>query len=98
MRFIWQQNTYEICALPNGLAIGPRVFSKLLKCVFAELRKRGFVNTGYIDDSVLQGDTYSECEENILQTTQLFDQLGFTVHPEKSVFVPTQNLNFLDLF
>lgn len=67
----------------DSLSCGPRVFTKLLKCAFPELRKRGFINTGYIDDSLLQGDTYEECEENILQTAKLFDELGFTVHPKK---------------
>ena len=33
--------------------------------------------------------------ENIHDTIRLVDKLGFTVHPEKSVFIPTQKITFL---
>ena len=50
---------------------------------------------GYIDDSYLQGDTRNECRRNIVSTATLFTELGFSIHPSKSVFLPTQNLTFL---
>ena len=51
---------------------------------------------GYIVDSYLQGDTDTECHNNVSDTATLFiTKLGFYVHPEKSVFVPTQRLTFL---
>lgn len=95
LRFLWNGKCLQFTCLCNGLKIGPRYFTKLLKCVLAELRKMGFVNTGYIDDTLLQGDTYYDCEKNVIKTLTLFDSLGFTVHPAKSVFVPTQVIEFL---
>ena len=50
---------------------------------------------GYIDDSYLQGNTIQNCQNNIQKTVNLFTSLGFLVHPEKSVLVPTQKLKFL---
>jgi len=50
---------------------------------------------GYIDDSYLQGDTRDECRLNIVSTARLFTELGFYIHPNKSVFLPTQTLTFL---
>ena len=76
-----------------GLATSPRVFTKVLKPVFASLRARGFISMAYIDDSCLQGSTFDE--RNILSTVKLMDSLGFTVHTDKSVLLPTKQIVFL---
>ena len=55
----------------------------------------GHLNSGYIDDSYLQGDTPAECHKNVTDTITLFTKLGFQIHPEKSVFIPSQKLTFL---
>ena len=55
----------------------------------------GHLNSGYIDDSYLQGDTSMECHKNVIDTIMLFTKLGFHIHPEKSVFIPSQKLTFL---
>ena len=56
-----------------GLATSPRVFTKVLKSVFAYLREKGYMSTAYIDDSCLQGQTSLECSDNISGTTKLMD-------------------------
>ena len=38
---------------------------------------------------------YNECLKNIEFTSKLLMDLGFTVHNEKSVFTPTQEVTFL---
>ena len=53
------------------------------------------INSGYIDDSYLQGDTSAECHKNVVDTIMLFTKLGFHFHPVKSVFIPSQKLTFL---
>ena len=55
----------------------------------------GHLNSGYIDDSYLQGDTSAECHKDVTDTITLFTKLGFHIHPEKSVFIPSQKLTFL---
>ena len=95
LRFIWDGIIYEYSALANGLSSGPRIFSKLLKPMYAALRKLGHANVAYIDDSFLQSDTYEDCVRNISDTLQLADDLGFTVHKSKSVVVPTQQIVFV---
>ena len=49
----------------------------------------------YIDDSYLQAATYELCAHNVIDTLSLFHQLGFVIHPDKSVLIPTQRLTFL---
>ena len=55
----------------------------------------GHTCLGYIDDSFYLEDSYLECEEATLHAVQLFISLGFKIHPEKSVVIPTQVLEFL---
>lgn len=95
LKFEWDSNIYQFTCFPNGLALCPRKFTKLLKPVYHYLRVRGHISSGYIDDSYLQGDTYQECLDNVVDTVKLFHSLGFVVHPEKSVFIPTQQITFL---
>ena len=59
------------------------------------LRNLGHLSVAYIDDSYLQADTYELCVQNVIDTLSLFHQLGFVIHPDKSVLIPTQRLTFL---
>ena len=92
----WHNNTkYQFTALVMGLTTAPRVFTKILKPVFASLRAKGHISTAYIDDSCLQGDSYETCLANITDTVKLMDGLGLTIHPTKSCFVPSQTIEFV---
>lgn len=95
LRFIWKGKIYEFTCFPNGLALAPRKFTKLLKPVYAKLRQMGHSNSGYIDDSLLLADTIPECEQNVKDTVEVMTDLGFIIHEKKSVLVPTQDLIFL---
>lgn len=95
LRFFWEGELLEFTCLPNGLAEAPRKFTKALKAPFAWLRARGFDNSSYIDDSFLMGETYDHCVNNVGATISLLDDLGFTMHPEKSVLIPSHVLVYL---
>ncbi|CAB4025455.1 Hypothetical predicted protein [Paramuricea clavata] len=58
-------------------------------------RKLGHQSSLYIDDSLRTGQTYDDCAANVIDTTQLIDNLGFIAHPDKSVFIPTHELDHL---
>ena len=95
LRFVWNTQIYQYTCLPNGLSSAPRIFTKLMKPVFATLRRLGHTNLGYIDDLYLQSDSYDECLENISDTIRVLEELGFTINREKSVVKPTKTLEFL---
>ena len=71
------------------------LWTKLLKPVLSTLQKKGHTNSGYIDDILLQSDSFTECLTNVTETVSLLDDLGLTPHPEKSVTVPTQVIEFV---
>ena len=94
-RFRYQGILYEFTSLPQGYKESPRIFTKLLKPILGFLRSQGHRLVAYIDDTLLQGDTKQECLKNVNDTGKTFDELGFTVHPVKSVLNPTQSIQFL---
>ena len=95
LKFEWQGNYFRFTCLPNGLASAPRLFTKVFKPIYAHLRSLGHFCMGHIDDSFLMGYTFASCEDNIWETTNTFLNLGFVIHPSKSVLIPTQELEFL---
>jgi len=68
---------------------------KLLEVPFSYLRARGHGNSAYIDDSCLISMSFLECQHNVFDTVKLLDQLGFTIHPDKSVLTPGHVLVYL---
>ena len=90
LKFAWRGRLYQFRALPMGLTSSPRIFTKVLKPVFATLRSHyGHNCTGYIDDSFYTEETDESCQDSTLHAVELFTKLGFVVHPTKSSLVPT---------
>ena len=50
---------------------------------------------GYIDDTFVMGETYSQCKRSLDELKELLVSFGFRIHPDKSVFLPTKSLQFL---
>lgn len=95
LKFQWKGKIYKFVCFPNGLALCPRKFTKLLKPAFAYLRKHGYTSVVFIDDSWLKSAKYDDCIDNIIATLSLLDKLGFIVHWDKSILIPTQRIVFL---
>ena len=95
LKFSFDNDLYQFTAFPNGLSTCPRQFTKLLKPALAYLRVEGYIIMAYIDDLYLQGRTLEECVQNVIQTMKILESLGFVVHPDKSVFIPSHRLIFL---
>ena len=92
---LWKEAYYQYIALPNSFSPTVRVFTKVLTTPFKYLRSKRHLSIKYIDDSLLLGETFEICLNNIRDTVALLRVLGFTIHPEKSVLVPTQQILFL---
>ena len=74
-----------------------RIFTKILKPVYANLRQKGHLSVVFLDDLYLQRDTEAECLGNVEATIALLKYLGFTIHEAKSILKPTQRIEFLGL-
>ena len=95
LKFFWGEQLYQFTCLAQGLAPAPRLFTKIMKPVFAHLRKQGHTIVGYIDDSLIVADNKQECSLAVSDSICIMDELGLTVHPVKSVVAPTQTIEFL---
>ena len=56
LRFKWRGQLWQFDCMPNGLALASRKFTKLLKPIFATLRKDDHLSTSFLDDSLLMSD------------------------------------------
>ena len=95
LSFQWEGSIFQFQVLPFGLSSAPRVFTKLLKPVFAQMREEGFSVLGYIDDSLILAYSFEECVRATNRLRELLIELGFTVNTEKSSLVPKQEITFL---
>ena len=95
LKFLWQGVLYKFTVFPNGLACCPRLFTKILKPVMSHLHSLGYISTIFIDDTLLIGDSELECLRNVNASMDVFQRLGFVVHPEKSILRPEKQITYL---
>ena len=94
--FLLKGKAFQVNAIPNGYVDAMRLFSKILKPSFVYLREQGFPSVVYVDDTLLGGDTFEECQDNVFSILTCLDDLGFYIHPEKSIFILTQDIICLE--
>ena len=57
---------------------------------------RGYKVAIYIDDIVAIDQSFKECLLTVVETINLFQKLGFLIHPDKSKFKPARIVEYLD--
>lgn len=95
LRFVVQGRHYQFKALPFGLRSAPRVFTKCLAPVAAQLRREGIHVYPYLDDWLIRAKTRELAVAHTARTVQLLTDLGFSVNYAKSHLVPAQDALFL---
>lgn len=85
LKFLFNNTLYQYICLPNGLSSAPCIVPQLLNPVLVTLHEQGCLNLSYINDFYLQGDTSSDCDDNVKATCILFRDLGFHLHDNKSI-------------
>ena len=84
---------YKYVCLPNGVSPTPRIFAKLMKPILSSLRKKVHQVMNYLDDFFFVGDTSQECKDAVIDTCD--SKLRFSIHPDKSQFIPVQKIEYL---
>lgn len=51
----------------------------------------------YIDDCYVQSETFDMCLENINDTVNILENIGFVINREKFMMVPEKTVTFLGL-
>ena len=94
LTFFVEEYLKFVC-MPNGYGTAMRIFTKISKILFSILREKGFLSVVYAGDSYLQGDDYEGCYSNVLNPIEILRSLGFTIHQDKSKFIPIKCINYL---
>ena len=97
LRFSVAGQHYQFTCLPFGLSSAPWAFTKILKPATTLLREQGVRLIQYIDDILIMADSRQKATEHTLALKYLLTNLGFTIHPDKSITLPTQRLEFLGM-
>ena len=95
LKFIHKNCLYKFTALPNGYTEGPRKFTKALKPPLAQCRKNKMAVVCYFDDLITMACDQNICINNMKEIIRNLFSLDFVIHPEKTLFSPTQTLEFL---
>ena len=93
--FSWQGAYYVFTVLPFGLSTACYMFTKLLRPLVSYWRGKGIRIVVYLDDGLeaAAGETEATRASKIVQST--LEQAGFRANTEKSVWQPTQRLQWL---
>ncbi|KAJ1116790.1 hypothetical protein NDU88_004996 [Pleurodeles waltl] len=95
LRFVVGSQHYQFAVLPFGLTSAPRVFTKVMSVVAAELRRKGIAVFPYLDDWLIKAKSPELVSHHLQSTTQLLFDLGFSVNEPKSHLEPSQRLLFI---
>lgn len=95
LRFEFDGCIYQFCCLPFGLCTAPRIFTKIMRPVVTVLRKRGYLSNLYLDDFLLLGRSFQNCNDNVNKTVDLLRGLGLRINFKKSQLVPSQSIEYL---
>ena len=95
LKFSFQKKLYKFTCLLNRLCSGPGKFTKLLKSPLAELMLHYVKIAAYTDDLITLAYSFDICLKNVWKCLKLSGNLDFVVHPEKSIFVPSQEIEYL---
>ena len=88
---------YVFTVLPFGLSTAPYVFTKLLKPLEKHWRLQGISLAIFLDDGWGTVQDREDCHATALAIRNDLGSAGFIVNNEKSVWEPTQVLNWLGI-
>ncbi len=97
LRFAFEGRAYQYKALPFGLSLSPRVFTKVVEAALVPLREAGIHILNYLDDWLILAQSRALlCEHRDMVLSHL-SRLGLQVNREKSKLSPTQRISFLGM-
>lgn len=95
LRFVIGDHHFQYIALPFGLSVSPRVFSKCVVVIAAHLRLRGIRIFQYLVNWLLIAPSEFSPNSHLQQTLHLLSALGLVVNVEKSCLTPVRRLLYI---
>ena len=95
LRFCVQGVHYQFRAMPFGITVAPRVFTKLMAAVGGHLRSQQIHIFMYLDDWLVKNQIRELLPHQLNQTIQLLVDLGLIINLDKCHLVPSQIITYL---
>ena len=95
--FSWNGKYFCFTVLVFGLSSSPYLFTKCLREMVKYWRKNAIKIVLYLDDGFGMSDSFEECQKDSFFVKQSLVDAGFLINEEKSIFVPTQKLEWLGI-
>ena len=86
LKLLLKGKAFQFNAMPNGYVDAMRVFNKVLKPPFAYLREQGLFSVVYVGDTLLRGNTFEECQDNVFSTLIYTQKSPFLLRHKISYF------------
>ena len=71
---------YTFRAMPFGLNIAPRIFTKMADAVVQVLHSQGILVAAYLDDWIIWATSEEECLRSAQQVIMFLESLGFQIN------------------
>ena len=95
LRFCINGIHYQFRAMPFGIAIAPRVFTKIMAAVGGFLRSHQIHIYMYLDDWLVKNQLKDLLLQHLRQTVLLLVDLGLIINLKKSHLLPSQRISYL---
>ena len=95
--FRWEGHFYCFNVLVFGLTSAPYIFTKCLRPLVKLWRKTGIDIVLYLDDGFGFGRDFNQCLNASTFVQNSLIQAGFLINQEKSIFKPSQTMEWLGL-
>ena len=93
--FRWRGQNWQFRAMPFGLNVAPRIFTKIVAHAIKLMAAEGIWCLPYLDDLLIIAATREECLQKTERALQILRSLGWIINTEKSRLVPSQVFEWL---
>ena len=95
--FIYRGQGWMFRAMPFGLNVAPRNFTKLIKYMIKVLALEGIWCLPYLDDLLIIAQTREECRQKLQRAITILEEHGWIINFEKSRLEPCQVFEWLGM-
>ena len=95
--FRYRKQNWQFRAMPFGLNIAPRIFTKVIAHIVKVMAKEGIWCLPYLDDLLIVAPTKEKCLHHLEMATKILEDFGWIINQEKSRQQPAQNFEWLGL-
>ena len=95
--FSYNDQDWQFRAMPFGLNIAPRTFTKIISHVIRELAQLGIWCLPYLDDLLIVAPSQEECQHHTKTALEVLNKLGFIINEHKTRLTPQQVFQWLGI-